>query len=319
MNISFLFKGYIIKKIILKRLLRMLGKKVQFALRSLTMIESTFQHIPNILRKGEIRLWASGITTWQKLIDTPEKHPHFTRKMWQTLKKESIECQHAWEQKNIHYFLQTFPEEIHWRFFPNFSDQILYFDVEMTGLDVHCDLITTIVAFDGKKLHYFVRDKNLDEFPNLLKKFTAIATFDGIRTDIPFIEKEFDIQLDKIHFDLFYLSRLVRLTGGLKQIERILGIQRNLPEEMNGEMAIYLWKEYQTTKDPEFLSTLLAYNAEDALHLQEILFDFYEKLRKFERIPEKKKIYSADSILIDYLASKEALQTIRLKYFLSSH
>ncbi|UYP48180.1 hypothetical protein NEF87_004465 [Candidatus Lokiarchaeum ossiferum] len=278
------------------------------------MIESTFQHIPNILRKGEIRLWNSGITTWQKLINTSEKHPHFTRKMWQALKKECIECQQAWDQGNINYFLQHFPEEIHWRFFPNFVDQILYFDVEMTGLDIQNDKITTIVAFDGIKLHYFVRNKNLDEFPRLLEKFTAIATFDGIRTDIPFLEKEFEIHFDKIHFDLFSLSRLVRLSGGLKQIERILGIQRNLPEEMNGLMAIFLWNEYQATQDPQFLSTLLAYNAEDALHLQEILFLFYEKLRKFERIPEKKLEYSPKSIQLDNIASKDVLQIINLKY-----
>ncbi len=279
------------------------------------MIESTFQHIPNILRKGELRLWKSGITSWQKVVETQEKHPHFTRKVWQSLKKSCIECQQAWKQHDYHYFLRTFPEELHWRIFPNFSEKILYFDVELTGLDFELDVITTIVAFDGNLLHYFVRGKNLHEFPELLDQFEAIATFDGTRTDIPFIEKEFQIHVDKIHFDLFTISRLVRLTGGLKQIERILGIHRNLPVEIDGKTAIYLWQEFQTTKDQRCLSTLLAYNTEDAFHLQEILYNFYEQLRKYERIPEKRIVFHPPSISFTHRASREILEMIQSKYF----
>ncbi len=276
------------------------------------MIENTFQHIKNIRRKGELRLWKSGILSWNHLLSMDKSHPHFTKKMWMDLKNECQKCKQALDNEDYNYFLQNFPEDLLWRFLPNFMGKILYFDVEMTGLDIERDTITTIATYDGEKIQHFVRDQNLSDFVKLINNFDAIATFDGKRTDIPFIEKEFNISINKIHFDLFHLSRKVRLSGGLKQIEKILKIERGGLEDINGKSAIYLWKEYIQTQDSRFLETLLAYNIEDTIHLEEILFEFYVRLRDFEKIPEKKIKYSPSIIQNPYNPSKEILEILKI-------
>jgi uncharacterized protein len=57
------------------------------------------------------------------------------------------------------------------------------------------------------------------------------------------------------------------LRGGLKAVERKLGIVRKLPE-VNGLEAIRLWWRYVENFDLEALETLLAYNKEDIVNLK---------------------------------------------------
>ena len=251
------------------------------------MIECTFAHVSEVRKKGEKRLWKSGITTWLKLLQQSKKHPDFTKRMWKNLRQEAIKCREALEKKNYYYFLKEFTNPLLWRSYPNFRGKILYLDTEMTGLNYEKDNITTIAAHDENECFTFIRGENLDEFPELFKKYSAICTFDGDKVDIPFIEKEFEIPAIFIHFDLFQMSRWLRLSGGLKQIEKRLNITRNLTQGVDGEMAIYLWNQYQKTKNRKYLNTLLAYNLEDTIYLPTILFEFYEHIRRYDKLPEK--------------------------------
>ncbi len=252
------------------------------------MIECTFAHVADIRRKGELRLWQHGIINWKQLLHQEQKDPHFTRRMWKMLRESCIECQQALENNDYYYFLQNFPDTLLWRLYPNLEHQILYVDVEMTGLHIDRDQITTIATFDGKTVHTFVRDENLNEFPSFLEQFPAICTFDGGKIDIPFIEREFKINLCHIHFDLFLLSRWLGISGGLKQIEKRLHFDRENLEGINGKSAIYFWEMYKETKDQRYLNTLLAYNVADVLFLPSILKIFTEKLRQKRNLPVKK-------------------------------
>ena len=58
-----------------------------------------------------------------------------------------------------------------------------------------------------------------------------------------------------------------RLFGGLKKVERCLGIQREL-KDVNGIEAIKLWYRYINDYDKIALDTLLAYNREDVKNLK---------------------------------------------------
>ncbi|MHA1584384.1 MAG: ribonuclease H-like domain-containing protein [Promethearchaeota archaeon] len=274
------------------------------------MIECTFSHVKSVYRKGELRLWQSGITSWEKLIAMPNPHPHFTKKMWNNLRKEIINCQKAWKEQNIDYFLTHFDDEQLWRMFTNFQDKILYFDCEMTGLDINKDELITIAAFDGKTTRFFIKGQNLDDFGEYVQKFPAICTFDGERADIPFIEKDLKIFLDNIHFDLFKMSRFLGLSGGLKQIEFRLGINRDDLTGVDGRFAIELWRLYKLTNDEQYLETLLAYNAEDAVNLEEILYSFYLLLQKQEHFPEKRILHEKSHINIPYSANPSIIEEI---------
>ena len=55
--------------------------------------------------------------------------------------------------------------------------------------------------------------------------------------------------------------------GGLKTVERRLGIRRNLPD-IDGAEAVRLWRRYQANYDQDALRLLLEYNKEDVLNLR---------------------------------------------------
>ena len=279
------------------------------------MIQCTFQHVPGVHRKGELRLWQSGITNWEKLLNTPQQHPNFTKKLWNRLKTDIIQCQKALERKDYDFFIKKFPEDIIWRLIPNLEDKILYFDIEATGLDLVNDSITTISTFDGSEIKYFVEGQNLEEFIPYLEKFDAIATFDGEKMDIPFIEHKFGFDFYHIHFDLFKISRKLGISGGLKQIENYLEISRNVKnlEGIDGKTAIYLWKEYQLTKDSRYLDTLLAYNIEDAVNLEPILSWFYNRLRAKDGVPVKSLKINSNVIISPKQPNLEVLKLINEK------
>jgi hypothetical protein len=59
------------------------------------------------------------------------------------------------------------------------------------------------------------------------------------------------------------------LYGGLKAVERQLGISRQL-KDIDGRQAITLWWNYRLGNDHKSLSLLLQYNKEDVLNLQEL-------------------------------------------------
>ncbi len=57
------------------------------------------------------------------------------------------------------------------------------------------------------------------------------------------------------------------LKGGLKGVERQLGIKRQLTD-VDGYMAVQLWWDYINNNNQESLQTLLAYNEEDVVNLR---------------------------------------------------
>lgn len=280
------------------------------------MIQCTFQQVTGVYRKGELRLWQSGITNWDKLLETPQHHPNFTKKLWNRLRTDIIQCKKALENEDYDFFITKFPEDLLWRLIPNLKGKILYFDIEATGLDITKDSITTISTFDGTEIRYFVKDQNLKEFIPYLEKFDAIATFDGEKMDLPFIESKLGFNFYHIHFDLFKISRKLGISGGLKQIENYLGISRNTKnlDGIDGKTAIYLWKEYQLTNDKRYLDTLLAYNIEDAVNLERILYWFYDRLRAKEGLPIKSLNFNSNKISSPKQPNSMVIELIQEKY-----
>jgi uncharacterized protein YprB with RNaseH-like and TPR domain len=57
------------------------------------------------------------------------------------------------------------------------------------------------------------------------------------------------------------------LKGGLKVVEKRLGIKRHL-EGVDGWMAVKLWYDYVNNNNKESLVTLLEYNKEDVVNLR---------------------------------------------------
>jgi hypothetical protein len=93
---------------------------------------------------------------------------------------------------------------------------------------------------------------------------TAIYTYNGSRFDLPKINSQLGVDLRRLFpcHDLMYTCWRHNLYGGLKEVERQLGISRTLPH-LDGRDAMRLWAAYVERGDREALSLLLQYNRED--------------------------------------------------------
>jgi len=63
-----------------------------------------------------------------------------------------------------------------------------------------------------------------------------------------------------------YPCKRLGLSGGLKPIERQLGIERDRPD-ISGRDAVRLWHQYERG-DEAALDTLVSYNREDTVNLR---------------------------------------------------
>lgn len=185
------------------------------------------------------------------------------------------------QRKNQRFFSERLPRRELWRAFPDFRDSIAYLDIETTGLSPYDDDITVIGLYDGRDVHTFVRGINLKDFGRKIKQYRLLVTYNGAGFDLRFIEEEFPkLDLNQIHIDLRFPLRRIGLTGGLKAIERGVGIHR--PKEtdgLDGFDAVRLWKEYQRG-EKESLDLLVAYNREDIVNLEALMRIAYATLRR---------------------------------------
>lgn len=149
-----------------------------------------------------------------------------------------------------------------------------YLDIETTGLSPRdCQITVVGIHFangDASRLVQLVGDEiSADSVLAALREVSIIHTYNGSRFDLPFIHYHTRLNLVRRfrHRDLMYDCWRHNLRGGLKAVERQLGITRQLTE-VNGLVAVRLWWRYVNDYDEAALSTLLAYNKEDVVNLQ---------------------------------------------------
>jgi uncharacterized protein YprB with RNaseH-like and TPR domain len=149
-----------------------------------------------------------------------------------------------------------------------------YLDIETTGLTPSgCEItVIGIHICRGKHVEFVQlvgRDVTVAGIMAVLQDVDVLYTYNGSRFDLPFIHAQLGINLAELfpHHDLMYDCWRKNLFGGLKGVERQLGVKRNLPE-MNGYEAVRLWWQYVDSFDLDALDTLLEYNKEDVLNLK---------------------------------------------------
>jgi uncharacterized protein YprB with RNaseH-like and TPR domain len=115
---------------------------------------------------------------------------------------------------------------------------------------------------------------NLAAFPEAVTACSMVVTYNGSRFDLPFIRRQFGIAMDMPHLDVMRPLRAQGYKGGLKFCERLLGIKRQVPEDVDGFEAVRLWYEYRRG-DRVALAKLLAYNSQDVISLELLLIKTY--------------------------------------------
>jgi hypothetical protein len=98
-----------------------------------------------------------------------------------------------------------------------------------------------------------------------------LLTFGGKRFDKAMLYRVLDAEAHpRDHFDLLDLCRRLRLRGGLKAVERSLGIERDARiASLQGRQAMALWARFESGGDQGIwaLADLIAYNRADAVNL----------------------------------------------------
>jgi len=149
-----------------------------------------------------------------------------------------------------------------------------YLDIETTGLACTYDTLTVVGIYlhDGENddlIQLVGEEATAESILEALDGVDTIFTYNGSRFDIPFIGVYLGIDLARkyYHHDLMFDCWKNNLYGGLKSVERQLGIDRRL-KNVNGVEAIRLWWKYQNDCDQSALNTLLEYNSEDLINLK---------------------------------------------------
>ena len=132
--------------------------------------------------------------------------------------------------------------------------------------------------FDGARTHTYVAEDNLDQLPEDLKRYSLLVTFNGASFDLPFLCRRFGNIFDHLHVDLRFALMRLGYQGGLKKIERELGVGRaDDIADISGEQAVWLWREYQRGSQ-EALDLLVEYNRADVVNLEFLMQFAYERL-----------------------------------------
>jgi hypothetical protein len=226
-------------------------------------IENSFIPVQGVGSKTERSLWEQGITHWDD-FDGSVVGPTTAERIESFI---DVARDHV-ASGNSRFFDESFPSGERWRLYEDFRDSTTFFDIETTGLDHDRNDVTTVSFHRGGETTTLVRGDNLTAGA-LREQFAdadLIATFNGKRFDVPFLEANFDVSVDVPHLDLMYTCRKLDLSGGLKQIERDVGIERDRPD-ISGRDAVRLWHEYERGDDSS-LDTLVAYNRDDAVNLK---------------------------------------------------
>lgn len=242
------------------------------------MLKNTFSHIPGVSLNTEHTIWRSDIYSWDEFLDQHHKAPLSIAKR-EKISHEINNSIKALENDN-HAFFNAIPNNQHWRVYKELKDSTCFLDIETTGLDKYRNSITVIGLYDGKESKLFVQGKNLQDFAEEIKNYSTIVSFNGRCFDVPFIQAKFpQVDMNHFHIDLRFAMKDIGFSGGLKRIEKEVGITRDDSlQEVDGYEAVRLWKRYQRG-DQDALQLLLEYNKADIENLQTLMDFTFDKLK----------------------------------------
>lgn len=237
------------------------------------MITKSFIFLDKIDRITERNLWKAGITSWDAFMATQKiKGLSASRKAYydRHLKK----AQTALYNFDSSYFVDKLPSAETWRLYDFFREDAVFLDIEVTGVSSKHD-ITVIGLFDGVNTKVMVKGVNLDlkALKKELEKYKLIVTYNGSTFDIPFLIKRYPEIIPAIpHFDLKTACQRIGQAGGLKEIERRLGISRQnaIVDKLYRGDVLKLYRMYKGSGDEHYLKLLVEYNEEDVINLKAI-------------------------------------------------
>lgn len=250
------------------------------------MLKHTFSHLKGISKKRERELWERGVLDWaaykrglgEQLTIFGNDEPHHVLS----------DSEYAYRHGDMAFFKSVIARADFYRIALEFPKDVMFLDIETTGLSLYYDQITVVGWSMGNKFGVYVYGDEEESFIRALQKAKVIVTFNGTLFDMKFIAKHFsNPEFSGVHLDLRYFSKRVGLTGGQKAIERELGIDRDGEiEGMLGEAAPILWHKYRRG-DNKALKRLIEYNHADVEGMKAILDESINRYFELDEVPDK--------------------------------
>ena len=234
------------------------------------MLKRTFIHIPGIGPKREIMIWQAGVKNWEEFLEKgPSLLPRGIFNLGRRIIEQSLE---ALERPDgINWLAAAIPKKEHWRFYPCF-DRVVYLDIESGGDPEEWGGVTVVGLYDGREVEQYVADHNMWLVDRSMEAYSVVVTFAGQSFDLPVLKENFaNIKLPPVHIDLKWTLNQLGMKGGLKRLEKRLGLKR--PPEVEGLCgwdAVKLWRRHQAG-EAGALDLLLAYNSWDVINLKPLL------------------------------------------------
>ena len=141
-----------------------------------------------------------------------------------------------------------------------------YLDIETDKKGNIC--VVGLLVENNGFLQWYGEDISTERIERELSNVKTIVTFNGDLFDLPQMKKRLniDLQTNFVSRDLFKDKKKLGIKGGLKQLEKMFGIERKT-EGINGYQAMWLWEKYKRHGNREALKLLLEYNKEDVVNL----------------------------------------------------
>jgi hypothetical protein len=174
------------------------------------------------------------------------------------------------------------PRAERWRLYAAFLEPACFLDIETDGGDG----VTAIGYLDAAGPRVLLAGRDLDEFPALAAGWKLLVTFNGIAFDVPVLRRAFPgWRPPGAHVDLCHLWHRLGQRGGLKVVEREVGIARPASVAgLGGLDAIRLWNAH-LDGDAAALRRLVEYNLHDAVNLRTLADLGYNRMLERLRLP----------------------------------
>lgn len=241
------------------------------------MITSSFCWLPGVGLHTERRFWREGYSTWDRFLDARTiKGISAARK---SLFDERIaEAHQHLAEDDSRYFAKALPARHQWRLYEWLRGRAVYLDIETDSFG----RITVVGLYGQGRYTALVRNETLDllRLKEELSRYSLLVTFCGSTFDLPMLRAHFpDLPFDQPHLDLCGVGRQLGYRGGLKAIERQMGIERvTALQGFSGEDAMRQWNRWRHQRDENARRLLLAYNEADCVNLEPLADEFYCRL-----------------------------------------
>ena len=250
------------------------------------MLTSTFIAAQGIGPVAERRIWEAGILSWEDALRASPSDLPLNSMQRDALLPHLPEWIARLDADDYAYFARLLPASEHWRAVPRYMDRVGFLDIETNG-GFGADSITVIGVYDGDESRIYVKYRDLEEFATDAADYALWVTFFGTGFDVPFLRRRFpETSFDQLHVDLCPLLRRLGFKGGLKRIEKQIGIAREDDVDgLSGYDAVRLWRQWRQHKDRAALDLLVAYNRADIENLSLVLAFAYGRLKAATGFP----------------------------------